>query len=352
MTHVAARVPTLVVGLGTTRNKTPLEILRRLFAPKMPQSGTEPGVDRAKGIRFIAMPGVPIRDIQPFRGLNAALLKRRITKWLREQGCSPEQALLWVGVPTDYALDMVREFRGVFSVYDVAQVYSQSEHMPATVAATEAQLVRQVNLTLCDSVVVSGALGAVAADAPIVPQGVDVDLFRDSARVQRRRVVGYVGSENQAFDTKLMREVVGALPSVQFELAGEFSRVWESANVRVLGPIAHRDLPAILGSWSVGIVPYKENAFTAGVLPTKVLEYIAAGLPVVSTGLAALQAMCWTKVMFAQDAATFIRHIADAVEADGFEDPDWAWLESQSWDARFADVERELMLRGVCLSIQ
>lgn len=295
------------------------------------------------------MPGVPIRDIQPWRRLNSVLLNRRIARWLSEQGCKSSEALLWIGIPTDYALDAVLEFGDAFSVYDVAQIYSESQHLGSSVTGTESTLLESVDLILADSKVVAKSLGQSAPAAVIVPQGVDVELFRPSRRVRREGVVGYLGSENQAFDARLMREVVGALPAVRFELAGDFDSSWESANVHVLGPVAHSELPIILGAWSVGIVPYKLNAFTAGVLPTKVLEYRAAGLPVVSTGLDALRGMGWPGIHYADDTRAFAREIEAGIMKGSNEEPDWSWLDAQSWDARFESIERALQTQGVHL---
>jgi glycosyltransferase involved in cell wall biosynthesis len=42
------------------------------------------------------------------------------------------------------------------------------------------------------------------------------------------------------------------------------------------------DLPRMIQSANVGIVPYRRNIFTDGILPTKLMEYVALGVPVVA----------------------------------------------------------------------
>lgn len=45
--------------------------------------------------------------------------------------------------------------------------------------------------------------------------------------------------------------------------------------------IPAEDLPAILSRANVGVVPNRSNIFTEGILPTKLLEYVAMGIPVI-----------------------------------------------------------------------
>jgi glycosyltransferase involved in cell wall biosynthesis len=49
------------------------------------------------------------------------------------------------------------------------------------------------------------------------------------------------------------------------------------------------DLPAILRTADVGIVPYRDDPFTDGLLPTKLMEYAAIGLPAVAARTTAIE---------------------------------------------------------------
>jgi glycosyltransferase involved in cell wall biosynthesis len=42
------------------------------------------------------------------------------------------------------------------------------------------------------------------------------------------------------------------------------------------------ELPSFIAQADVGVVPYHDNIFSGGILPTKILEYIALGLPVIA----------------------------------------------------------------------
>lgn len=53
-------------------------------------------------------------------------------------------------------------------------------------------------------------------------------------------------------------------------------------------PIA--DLPKLIGKAHVGLVPYRQDIFTDGILPTKMMEYVAVGIPMVAARTAAISA--------------------------------------------------------------
>jgi len=61
-------------------------------------------------------------------------------------------------------------------------------------------------------------------------------------------------------------------------------------NVHFIGPRAYGGLPACLKGFDVAILPCMLNEYTRSMFPMKFFEYLAAGLPVVSTALHALMA--------------------------------------------------------------
>jgi glycosyltransferase involved in cell wall biosynthesis len=81
-----------------------------------------------------------------------------------------------------------------------------------------------------------------------------------------------------------------------------------------LGARSYDVLPAYVQAFDVGLVPYVHNAHTAAVDPLKVLEYLAAGIPVVSTGLREVQKYA-TVVEVADGGSAFADAVARALDA-------------------------------------
>jgi glycosyltransferase involved in cell wall biosynthesis len=110
------------------------------------------------------------------------------------------------------------------------------------------------------------------------------------------------------------------------------------ANIHLLGPRAHEELPAVLRGAAAGIIPYALNPLTGSVFPMKVYEYLAAGLPVVSTPLPALAGV--EDVVIVEDA----EGMAAALERELAADTPQRRAERSrraarhSWDARIEEI--------------
>jgi glycosyltransferase involved in cell wall biosynthesis len=57
-------------------------------------------------------------------------------------------------------------------------------------------------------------------------------------------------------------------------------------NIHWLGGKSYDQLPAYLAGWNLGIMPFALNESTRFISPTKTPEFLAAGLPVISTAIA------------------------------------------------------------------
>ena len=59
-------------------------------------------------------------------------------------------------------------------------------------------------------------------------------------------------------------------------------------NVHFLGPKEYSELPRYMSQCDVGLLPCLINQYTINMFPMKFFEYLASGLPVVSTALPSL----------------------------------------------------------------
>ena len=85
-------------------------------------------------------------------------------------------------------------------------------------------------------------------------------------------------------------------------------------NVSWLGPLVFSsELPAHLATMSGGLTPYADTAFNRASFPLKTLEYLAAGLPVVSTDLPANQWLDTELIDVCSDAASFGARVRELV---------------------------------------
>lgn len=100
---------------------------------------------------------------------------------------------------------------------------------------------------------------------------------------------------------------------------------------------------------SVGIAPARDDAFTRASSPTRTLEYLAAGLPVVSTDTSSTPSANRAHVTIARSSSEFVAAVSEAVSAPPDSSARAARIEfaaEHSWSARAALT---LRLAGVFL---
>ena len=100
--------------------------------------------------------------------------------------------------------------------------------------------------------------------------------------------VGFFGVIDERVDLKLLEEMATMKPDWHFVMIGPVvnvhqSRLPKNKNVHFLGKKEYKELPYYMSSWDMALMPFALNDSTKFLNPTKTLEFLAAGLPVVST---------------------------------------------------------------------
>ena len=112
-------------------------------------------------------------------------------------------------------------------------------------------------------------------------------------------------------------------------------------NLVALGSVDYSKLPQILSQCAVGLLPMSDDASNAGRSPMKFFEYLAAGLPVVSTPLPALSdlgpyhGVASGPIQFAEAISAALS--GRGPQAPAITDP---LLQANSWDARLDSMMR------------
>jgi glycosyltransferase involved in cell wall biosynthesis len=104
------------------------------------------------------------------------------------------------------------------------------------------------------------------------------------------KVFGYFGVIDERIDYELLSRLADACPDCSIAMVGPTAKVDPAelpkrANLHWLGARSYADLPAITKGFAVCLMPFALNEATEFINPTKALEYMATGRPVVSTAL-------------------------------------------------------------------
>jgi glycosyltransferase involved in cell wall biosynthesis len=116
----------------------------------------------------------------------------------------------------------------------------------------------------------------------------------------RHPVVGFAGNFlAEKVDFGLLEAIASDRPDWTLLLVGPsrentheaLNRLASLQNVHWVGAKPYEDIPRYVAAFDVAVIPYLRNAYTQSCFPLKTFEYLAAGKPVVASGLPELAGM-------------------------------------------------------------
>lgn len=167
--------------------------------------------------------------------------------------------------------------------------------------------------------------------------------------------IGFYGVIDEKINLHLIEAMAILRPEFQFILIGPvlniaIEQIPKASNIHYLGRKEYGDLPNYLSGWDAVMMPYLVDESTQLINPSKAIEFLAAGKPVVSTSLPdIIHPFADAKlVRIADHPEQFIQAIEQAINESAY-DPEWIErvdqiLEGESWDYTFekiASLEKE-----------
>jgi glycosyltransferase involved in cell wall biosynthesis len=218
-----------------------------------------------------------------------------------------------------FGLPMVGDFEVEKLIYYCYDEISAASWCKEHGVAAEERFIQECDLVVTTSVGLQQAKSKLHSNVRLVPNGVDYSLFHQAFLPLNQKkgmpfTIGYVGTVDDRLDLDLMHQAIQSLPHATFTFVGRVTdeqaeiSLKKHANVQLLGPRKPSELPEIMKSFSVGLIPFVSNAFTKHIYPLKVNEYLAAGLPVVSTHFAPLDEF-EEIIQITNDPDTFVEHL-------------------------------------------
>jgi glycosyltransferase involved in cell wall biosynthesis len=302
---------------------------------------------------FVATPpaALPLRYERPCIDINQWILRRWLIGVCKKLGF--ERPILWVYSPDAVLLfgAFGESFR-VYSVTDDHASYRGTRNREESIRQWEHRLISKSDIVFATAKNLAEMKRQYNSETFFTPHGVDAGHFAsalspsrptaDELAGLRRPVIGFIGLLNCRIDIALVSEVARRRPDWNLVFIGPMEPEFEPnafadlSNVRLLGSRDKEALPSYLKGLSVGMIPYLVDKHTHYLHPLKALEYLASGLPVVSTHLPALSAY-QPHVRFAANADAFV----DAVEQQMLHDSPGKWAERSAFAQDFT-WERQL----------
>lgn len=246
------------------------------------------------------------------------------------------------------------------TLYDNMDELSAFRGASAALIAQEKALFERADLVFTGGRSLYEAKRTAHRDIHCFPSSVDAGHFRrvraggipdpaDQAAIPHPRL-GFFGVVDERLDAEFLGQLADLRPDWQFVVLGPVVKVDPASlprrpNIHWLGPKSYAALPDYLSHWDLGLMPFALNESTRFISPTKTPEFLAAGLPVVSTpvvdvvrdyGAAGLveiaetplQAVSATEALLARPREPWLARV-DQRLAEGSWDRTWAEMEAR-----------------------
>jgi teichuronic acid biosynthesis glycosyltransferase TuaH len=242
-----------------------------------------------------AMPGLSRPGI---RVTTAALVRLQVRWALRRLGIQP------FAVVTTYPGDLLGYWGGnVVNVFYGTDDYVAGAGLMGLSAhyqlRQEIEVVGRADVVIAVSPQLAERWAGFGANPVVIPNGCwPVKAGERSAPPELKDlpqpVVGLIGQLSDRIDLSVLTAIADA--GFSLLIVGPLDPRWDQRrfkelvnrpHVYYMGPVPAEAVPSYLAAIDIGITPYRDTPFNRASFPLKTLEYLGAGVPVVSTDIPA-----------------------------------------------------------------
>jgi len=255
------------------------------------------GIEKVNNNLYVMSPLViPFHKYNVIKKINNYILAQQIKYYLNKLRMKDVQ--IWTFMPT--MLDMVAKLKYTKMIYYCVDDWSKFSFVDRRlVTQMETDLVKKVDIVIASAKELYEQKRRHNSNTHLVHHGVDYKHFSKSMRDDclvpadvkdiKKPIIGFFGLIHEWIDLSLIKGIAESRPEWAIVMIGKVSidvtDLSELPNVHFLGQKDYKDLPGYCKAFDVAVIPFKINELTMSVNPIKLREYMAAGLPVLSTAL-------------------------------------------------------------------
>lgn len=335
--------------MPTASSKDVSRIFNKLKSFTEPVREVEPNI-------FVLNPlAVPAYGSRAIVAMNQASLVRQVKKAMRKLGMQDV-----VNMVFNPAAGMIAGKLGenelIYYCVDEYTAFTGS----AGLKGIEEKLFRDSDLVIVSAEKLYESKKRFNANTHIVRHGTDWRHFRraldDTTIVPSeiaelpRPVIGFHGLLADWVDYDLIKKTaehfnngsVVLIGKVAVDAEEKIKKLDGVANIHLLGRKPYAELPAYCKGFDVALNPFAINELTLAANPLKVREYLAAGLPVVSTDIPEVHVL--PDVLVGTDHTDFIKKVGQALADRKPRNEVSDRVEHESWEAKVEEL-REIIER-------
>jgi UDP-galactopyranose mutase len=266
--------------------------------PQLGSPGEEPNLLESRDAGVTILTPVLPSPAHPGGGFDAENnleIRSLLSRYFRDELEKPD-VIAWYYTPMAYGA-LPPDLNPTVTVFDAMDELSKFRGAPKALRDQERLLMQTADLVFAGGPSLHESRKFRHPRAFCFPSGVEADHFRrgetdcpaDIAGLPGP-IVGFYGVLDERIDFDLVGGIADARPEWSILMIGPQAKISESdlacrPNIHYLGMRSYDELPHYLAHFDAAILPFALNEATRFISPTKTLEYLAGGKPVVSTAI-------------------------------------------------------------------
>jgi UDP-galactopyranose mutase len=280
------------------------------------------------------------------------MLRDLLDKFLKNQDLN--DFIFWYYTPM--ALPFTKHLKPAVVLYDCMDELSNFKNPPPGLKENEEALLKKADIVFTGGQSLYEAKKHKHHNIYPFPSSIDKKHFGQARTTKEEPEdqkhisgpkLGFYGVIDERFDLGLIEQIALQRPEWNIVLLGPIVKINPDhlprhKNIYYLGGKSYSELPKYVSGWDIALIPFLLNDATKFISPTKTPEYLAAGVPVVSTAIRDVVHPYGVEgiVKIADDGKGFIEAAEHYMQVDKTK---WLpiiddFLADKSWDATFSDM--------------
>ena len=253
---------------------------------------------------------------------------------------------------------IINVFKAEKIIYHCSDDYTLVPSFPKSFQNIEKKLINICDLVVTTADELKYAKIKFNPNTISIPNGVDIDHFEKtqnkSTKIHKdlklfsKPIIGYIGTVFRWINQDWIEFAALKNKNYDFIFIGpvtaDVSRLKKIENIYFLGPKPYMQLPHYLKAFSVATIPFVIDGVTLKASPIKFYEYLASGIPIVSTDLPDLKdfSKVASLVSTKEEFSYSLKHIIEK-DNDLLMDSRMKLAEKYSWNHRLIKLNKNIL---------
>ena len=237
-----------------------------------------------------------------FLRINKFFLISNLKKWMSINNYNNPIVITFL--PTPLIQNIIKDLNPGLKIFYYADNISEGSKLSRYSKKWETKIIKESDLLSCTSTNLERNIKDINSSYIRLSAGVNFNKFEINRKNYKnlnilkkynKPIIGYIGAISTVFDVKLVLDIADHFKNATVVLVGPVYiniNSLKKKNIIIEGQKNFEEIIKYYFSFNIGIVPYKVNEYTNSVYPTKLNEYLAAGIPVVSTNFFEAEKFC------------------------------------------------------------